>query len=141
MGFRLKVDGPEVIDLGIDHIVSVKFDVETPRDCNARSTDVGVGATIKGKILTALDGEAADSSLNIAKWSVVPAEDATCYRSLTVDVVNASQVVRKFTLPNAFVVDYKEEFGYTEGVGEFTLTVRQKKDKTDRVLMAGGFGL
>jgi len=141
MGFRLKVDGPEVIDLGIDHIISVKLDVETPEDCNARSTDLGVGLVITGKILTALDGEAADSSLNIAKWSVVPAEDATCYRNLTVDVVNASQVVRKFSLPNAFVIAYNEEFGNTEGIGEFTLKVRQKKDKTDRVIMAGGFGL
>jgi len=141
MGFTLKVDGPEVIDLGLDHILDVKFDMDTPDDSNARSTDVGVTMVIRGKILTALDGEAADSSLNIAKWSVVPAENSTCYRNLEVEVINAHQMVRKFTLPNAFVVDYIEDFGNTEGVGEFTLKVKQKKDKTDRIKLEGGYSI
>ena len=141
MGFKLKVSGADPVDLGVDHILSVQFYMDTPHDSNARSTEVGVGMVIKGKILTALDGEAADSSLNIAKWSVVPATDATCYRKLEVEAINASQVVRKYELPNAFVVDYKEEFGSAEGVGEFTLIVKQKKDKTERVQMAGGFAI
>ena len=141
MGFTLKVDGPEMIDLGMDHILSVTFDMDTPNDSNARSTDVGVGMTIRGKILTALDGAAADSSINIAKWSLVPAENMTCYRNLQVESISASQMVRKYTLTHAFVVDYIEEFGKDEGVGEFTLKVRQKKDKTDLIKIDGGYGL
>ncbi|MBC6301279.1 membrane-associated protease 1 [Listeria booriae] len=141
MGFKLNVEGSEKIDLGVDHILSVKFEMDTPDDSNARSTDVGVVMVICGKILTAIDGEAADSSLNIAKWSVIPAEQADCYRKVAVEVVNASQVVRKFTLPNAFVVDYAEDFGNTEGVGEFTLRVKQKKDKTEGVKLEGGYGM
>lgn len=141
MGFTLKVDGPEVIEVGIDRILSVKFDMDTPNDCNARSTDVGVGMTIRGKVLTALDGAAIDSSINIAKWSLVPAEDITCYRSAQVEVINASQMVRKYTLPHAFVVDYTEEYGNDEGVGEFTLVLRQKKDKTEHVKVEGGYSL
>ena len=141
MGFTLKVDGPEMIDLGMDHILSISFDMDTPDDSNARSTDVGVGMTIRGKILTALDGAAADSSINIAKWSLVPAENITCYRNLQVESISASQMVRKYTLTHAFVVDYIEEFGKDEGVGEFVLKVRQKKDKTDLVRIDGGYGL
>ena len=141
MGFTLKVDGPEMIDLGMDHILSISFDMDTPDDSNARSTDVGVGTTIRGKILTALDGAAADSSINIAKWSLVPAENITCYRNLQVESISASQVVRKYTLTHAFVVDYIEDFGKDEGVGEFTLKVRQKKDKTDLIRIDGGYGL
>ncbi|WP_088825462.1 membrane-associated protease 1 [Listeria goaensis] len=141
MGFKLNVEGSEKIDLGIDHILSVKFEMDTPDDSNARSTDVGVVMVVRGKILTAIDGEAADCSLNIAKWSVVPAEQADCYRKVVVEVVNASQVIRKFTLPNAFVVDYTENFGNQEGVGEFILRVKQKKDKTEGVKLEGGYGM
>ena len=141
MGFTLKVDHTDQVDLGIDHILTVAFDMETPNDSNARSTDMASTLTITGKILTALDGAAADSSINVAKWSKVPAEDMTAYRNLEVEVINASQVVRKFTFTHAFVIDYTEEFGSSEGVGTFTLKVRQKKDKTDLVKIEGGWSL
>jgi len=141
MGFTLKVDGPTPVDLGIDHILTVSFDMDTPNDSNARSTDMNATLCITGKILTALDGAAADSSINIAKWSKVPAEDMTAYRKLEVEVINASQIVRKFTFPHAFVVDYTEDFGSSEGVGTFTLKVRQKKDKTDLVKIEGGWSM
>ena len=141
MGFTLKVSDPNPVDLGIDHILTVAFDMETPNDANARSTDLGSTLTITGKILTALDGAAADSSINLAKWSKVPAEDMTAYRKLEVEAVNASQVVRKFTFTHAFVVDYQESFGSDEGIGTFTLKVRQKKDKTDLVGIEGGWSM
>jgi len=141
MGFTLKVNGADQVDLGIDHILTVGFDLDTPNDSNARSTDMNATLTVTGKILTALDGAAADSSINLAKWSKVPAEDMIAYRNLEVEVVNASQVVRKYTFPHAFVVDYTEEFGNTEGVGVFTLKVRQKKDKTNLLSIEGGWSL
>ena len=141
MGFILKVDGPNPVDLGIDHILTLSFDMDTPNDSNARSTDMNSTLLITGKILTALDGAAADSSINLAKWSKIPAEDMTAYRNLEIEVINASQVVRKFTFPHAFVVDYTEDFGSDEGVGTFTLKVRQKKDKTDLVGIEGGWSM
>ena len=141
MGFTLKVDGPNPVDLGIDHILTVSFDMETPNDANARSTDLGSTLTVTGKILTALDGAAADSSINLAKWSKIPAEDMTSYRKVEIEVLNASQVVRKFTFTHAFVVIYTEDFGSDEGVGTFTLRIRQKKDKTDLVGIEGGWSL
>ena len=141
MGFTLKVDGTDAVDLGIEHILTVSFDMDTPNDSNARSTDMNSTLLVKGKILTALDGAAADSSINLAKWSKIPAEDMTAYRNLEVEVINASLVVRKFTFTHAFVVDYTEEFGTDEGVGTFTLKVRQKKDKTNLVGIEGGWSL
>ena len=141
MGFTLKVEGPDPVDLGIDHILTVSFDMETPNDANARSTDLGSTLTVTGKILTALDGAAADSSINLAKWSKIPAEDMNAYRKLELEVINASLVVRKFTFTHAFVVNYTEDFGSDEGIGTFTLKVRQKKDKTDLVGIEGGWSL
>ncbi|MNC71413.1 hypothetical protein D3C75_1223340 [compost metagenome] len=54
-------------------------------------------------------------------------------------MIAADQVVRKIHFPNAFVVDYTERYGDTEGVGEFTLYIKQKKDKTEFTKIDGGF--
>ncbi|AWB43673.1 membrane-associated protease 1 [Paenibacillus sp. CAA11] len=139
MGFRLKVEGAETIELGLDNIQTVVYDTDTPDDSNARSTDVGSTLKISGKILTATDGDKADDTLKLATWSLVPAEKADCYRKLTLEVISADQVVRKVEFPNAFVVDYKEHYGDTEGVGTFTLYVKQKKDKTELAKLTGGY--
>ncbi len=139
MGFRLKVEGAETIELGMDNIQSVIYDTDTPNDSNARSTDVGAFLKISGKIITATDGDSADDTMKLALWSLVPAEKSDCYRKVTLEVIAASQVVRKIYFPNAFVVDYQERFGDTEGVGTFTLFIKQKKDKTEFATIEGGY--
>ena len=139
MGFKVKIEGAESIDLNIENILTVEFKTDTPNDSNARSTDLGTTLEITGKILTPVDGEAADNTIKLAQWSLVPAEKADCYRSIMVDVISASQVVRQITLPNAYVVDYNESYGDEEGVGTFKLLVKQKKDKTKNVKFEGGF--
>lgn len=140
MGFKLSVTGGESIELGVHNLLSVEFMTDTPDDSNARSTDLGTTLAIVGKILTPVGGEKADDTMNIAKWSLVPAEQADCYRNVKVDVISANQVVRQIQLPNAFVVDYTEEYGDGEGTGTFKLFVKQKKDKTQLVKFEGGFG-
>ncbi|CAH1225381.1 MULTISPECIES: membrane-associated protease 1 [Paenibacillus] len=139
MGFVLKVEGAETIELGMDNIRTVAYDTDTPDDSNARSTDVGATLRISGKIITATDGDNADDTMKLALWSLVPAEKADCYRKVTLEVIAADQVVRKIYFPNAFVVDYNERFGDTEGVGEFSLFIKQKKDKTEFTKIEGGF--
>ena len=126
MGFRVKIEGAETIDLSIESVETVKYATDTPQDTNARSKDVGSTMVIRGKILTAVDGDPFDSTRKMGTWSLVPAEKADCYRKVTVEVISADQVIRKITYPNGFVVDYKETFGDTEGVGTFELVVRQK---------------
>ena len=91
-------------------------------------------------MLFSLGAEAQDGTLNLAKWSVVPSESADAYRNVKVDVVAANQVVRQYTLPNAFVMEYEEELDDETGVGEFYLHVKQKKDLTGRTGIEGGFG-
>ena len=113
---------------------------DTPDDSNARSTDVVNTMIIEGKILTAIGGEAADDTMKIAKWSLVRAENADSYRQATIEVVSANQIVRKVHFPNAFVVDYDEHYFDTEGVRNFKLTIRQKKDKFDLTTIEGGYG-
>lgn len=62
MGFRVKVEGAESIDLNIESIETVEFKTDTPDDSNARSTDLGTTLEIAGKILTPVNGEAADTT-------------------------------------------------------------------------------
>ena len=139
MGLRLKIEGSETINLLETSIISVRFGADIPHDSNARSTDLGSTVLIKGKILTAVDGEVADDTSKIARWSLVPAENADCYRKVTIDVISASQVVRQISIPNAFVVNYEEDFTDETGAGVFTLLMKQKKDKMVNLKFEGGF--
>lgn len=141
MGFTLKVEGPNEISLGTASITGVKFGADIPLDSNARSTDLGSTLTITGKILTAVDGDPFDATKQIGQWSLVPAEKSDCYRKAVVEVIAASQVVRKYTFPNAFVLDYQEDYGDAEGVGTFTLIIKQKKDKMAQVAVEGGYSV
>ncbi len=139
MGLRLKIEGNEQISLPETSIMSVQFGADIPHDSNARSTDLGSTAQIRGKILAAVGGEAADDTSKIARWALVPAENADCYRKVEIDVVSASQIVRQITIPNAFVVDYEEDFSDETGTGVFTLLIKQKKDKMAALKFEGGF--
>lgn len=139
MGLRLKIEGNESIQLNETIVTGVKFGADIPKDSNARSTDLGSTIQISGKILAAVGGEAADDTMKLAKWALVPAESSDCYRKLQIDVVNASQVVRQVTLPNAFVIGYEEDYADESGVGTFTLLVKQKKDKMCGLAFEGGF--
>ena len=127
MGFILNVEGTT---LGVETIKTVDFAVSTPNDTNAKTTDVAVTATITGKILTMLD---------LAKWAMITSDKAECYKNVTIQSIAAGQVVREYTMPTAFVVDYNENYDDVEGVGTFTLVVRQKKDKIGTITVNGGY--
>ena len=136
MGFIVTVGNN--ITLGVETVQTVEFLVATPQDSNARTTDLGVTMKITGKILTILD-EGSESTVELANWAMVPVEQADCYRSVTVKSVAAGQVVRQYILPTAFVVDYTETYGDTEGVGTFELIIKQKKDKVQKTAITGGY--
>ena len=122
-------------------ITGVKVSTDIPQDSNARSTDLGSTITVTGKILTAVDGDPFDATRQLGLWALVPAENSDCYRKVTVEVIAASQVVRKYSYPNAFVVDYKEDYGDVEGIGTFKLIMKQKKDKMAQVSVEGGYSI
>lgn len=139
MGLRMKITGSENVELRETSITNVVFGSDIPHDSNARSTDLGSTVLIEGKILAAVGGETADDTSKLARWSLVPAENSDCYRNVQIDVVNASQVVRQITVPNAFVVDYREDFTDETGTGVFKLLIKQKKDKMASLKFEGGF--
>ena len=140
MSSRLVIESPdETIELGSDNITGVIYESDTPDDSNARATDIGSSMIIKGKIITAVDGSEADDTRKIAIWSLVKAESADAYRDATLETIAADQVIRKINFPNAFVVDYTETFDHSQGVGQFELVLRQKKDRNELVSIEGGY--
>jgi len=138
MGIILKGDGN--IDIGIEAIETIEVSVDTPKDTDAKTTDMGATIRISGKILTVLD-DATEGTKELALWSMVPAEKTECYRKLNIKVNSAGTIVRDYTIPNAFIVDYQENYGDTEGVGTFILVVKQKKDKLKSIEINGGYAM
>ncbi|AVQ29089.1 MULTISPECIES: hypothetical protein [Fusobacterium] len=140
MGFNLKIKGKnEEITLGMDNITTVKYISDTPDDSNARASDLGVILEVNGKIITPVNGEEADDTKKMAKWSLIPAESSDAYRELTLEVISGSVVVRKIDLPNAFILDYTEDYNDKGGVGEFKAVFKQKKEKIETVTIEGGY--
>ena len=139
MAFVVKVEGSEAFEISEECVKSVKMTTDIPLDSNARTKDVGATMVITGKILTAVGGDPFDSTMKMALWSVVPAEKADCYRKVTIEYVAAGIMERKYCFPNAFVVDYKEDYGDDAGIGTFTLIIKQKKDKFNAISVEGGY--
>ena len=65
MGLRMKIEGSESIYLPETSITKVVFGADIPQDSNARSTDLGSTVLVSGRILTPVDGEAADDTASL----------------------------------------------------------------------------
>lgn len=141
MGFRLNLKGnSEEINLEKENITSIKFISDTADNSNARSTDINVGIDIEGKILSPIGNETIDDvTRKILLWSLVSAEELNAYKNATVEVILAGNVIRKFNMPNMFVVDYFENYEDKMGNGTFTLKLRQKKEKIKDISVEGGY--
>lgn len=139
MGFRVKITGGKNVEFDEGIITSVEFVSDTPDTSNARSTDLGVVLSIKGRINFSLGAEQDDSTVELANWSLMPSDQADCYRNVEVQVVSGGQIVRQYTYPNAFVMGYTEDLNDEEGVGSFELLLKQKKDLTAKVELKGNF--
>ena len=139
MSLRVTIEGQESFEIAKECVKKVIYKTDIPLDSNARTKDVGSTLEISGKILTAVDGDPFDSTRQLTLWSMVPAENANCYRKVTVEIIQGGIVERKYFFPNAFVVNQKEDYGDTDGVGEFHLVVKQKKDKISGITIDGGY--
>lgn len=164
MGFRLTVSGGGK-DIKFDEtaLIDLRFLSESPHgqqsnphreglavrssqfltvgSGNARATDFGMGVEIKGRINFSLGAEVEDATVAMANWSLMPSDQAAAYRKAVIQCVAGGQVVREYTLPNAFIVEYSEELDDENGVGEFVVQLRQKKDCNAKVELKGGFAL
>ena len=139
MGFRVKITGGKDVEFNETVITSVQFLSETPDASNARSNDLGVVLKIVGRINFSLGAEIEDSTVELDNWALMASDQADAYRQVEVQIVNGGQIIRQYTYPNAFVMGYSENLNDDEGVGQFELIVKQKKDLTDKVELKGNF--
>lgn len=139
MSYKVTVEGMESFEIAKECVRQVDYSTDIPQDSNARTKDVGSTLTISGRILAAVDGDPFDSTRKLALWSAIPAEKSDCYRKVTVEHVAAGIMERKYYFPNAFVINYEEDFADKEGTGTFTLIIKQKKDKLDKITVEGGY--
>lgn len=138
MGFSLNVSGgPGSFKLDDTIVTSVQLISDTPNDSNARSNDLAIGLQVKGRIIA--EEISGDPTLQLAKWSMIPVEEATCYGQVTVEYIHAGTTVRSVEMSNAFVVSYEESFDNETGVGIFDLLLRQKKDRNKEYKCNGNF--
>ncbi len=141
MGFRVKITGGKDVEFNEGVITAVNFISDTPENTNARSTDLSVILKLEGRINFSLGAEIEDSTVELATWALMASDQANCYRNVEVKVINGGQVVRQYTYPNAFVMDYTEDLNDEEGVGTWSMLLKQKKDLTDKVELKGNFEL
>lgn len=130
MSFKVTIsDNPQIFSKCIE---AIDFQVDTPNDSFARSTDIDNVIEITGEIGT----EEPTSSLYL--WSLLPPNDPKAYRNVEIQVIShQGMILRKVVFSNAFVVDYRESFSKYTGEGSFVLVLRQKKDKNDTVKIEG----
>ncbi|EIW18310.1 MULTISPECIES: hypothetical protein [Pelosinus] len=140
MGFRLTVKGKDTIYLGENIIRLVNVQLSTPTDSKAKSTDVAATMWVTGKLLHT-EGPSNSDTLKLFEWAQVPAQSSEAYSDVIVEVVSSDKIFRKVYFPNAFVVDYSERYNDTAGVGEFSMTLRQKADRLLQVKAEGGLSL
>lgn len=141
MGFRLKVEKADgsAQEFSFDEraITAVEFSVDSPENSNARATGVSIGATVRGKMLINLAG-GNEATKSLSDWSRLHSWHPDCYRKVTIQLVAAGLILRKYVFPHAFVLGYMEKEDDVTGVGEFELHFKQKKDLNNEVNIAGG---
>lgn len=141
MGFRLMFkSSSEEFVIEKENVISIKFISDSSDDSNARSTNINVGIDIEGKILSNIgESNVEDLTKKLLLWSLVSAEEQEAYKSTTVEVILAGNVVRKYVFNNSFVVDYNEYYDDKSGNGIFYLKLRQKKEKIKEINIEGGY--
>lgn len=138
--YDLKAEGAFAFALSEETVERFESKIDIPKNTDGRAVDTAATMTVTGKIRSAGDGGVADSTIQAAQWAN-NMDDSKAYQNATATATAAGQVLRRTTLPNAFVVGYSESFNVSSGVGSFELKVRQKKDLLEGYQVEGGFGL
>lgn len=140
MAFTVEIKNPD-ITIEPESTQKIMFNVDIPESSQARTKDVGVSITVIGKILVNDEeaGKPADSTAKLLEWSKVPVEKKEAYRQVTIKSKAGGIITRQYEFPDAFIVDYFEQFDASDGTGQFTLRLKQMKSKLAALKVSGGF--
>lgn len=117
MAYKVIISDGTILEKSIEFVT---FNADPPPDNFYDMRDFTIySMTITGKI------GAGEKTIGLYKWALLPANNPGCYKEIEVEQTHAGQVIRKVKLPKAFVVNYSESFAKFEGVGHFSILVRQ----------------
>ena len=133
MGFKVTVGDVELEETVVE---SVEFSVLSPENVDAKGAITCASLKITGKILNT----SGENTFNLAKWAADDIHNGYEYKNVVAKYIHDATVLREYTLPNAFAVDYSEEYGDTNGTGRFTLVVNQKMQYLKDTQVNGGYG-
>lgn len=120
MAFKVTISGDIVLGKSID---SVTFNADTPPDNYYCMRNY----TINSMQITGRIG-AGEKTIGLYEWSLLPTSNPNCYREVEVEQTHAEKIVRSVNFSKAFVVGYSENFSKGEGVGHFSISIRQLCD-------------
>jgi len=144
MGCRLTIKGQDgVITFGEKIISSANVEIDSPLNTKAKASMVDITLEVSG-YLNPPNAEFNDSdTLKLIEWAQYPAEkwEEDLYRDVTVEVINNDKIFRKINLTKAFIVSYSETSSETNGVGSFSMLLRQRVDMLDDFNATSNLGL
>lgn len=115
-------------------VTGVEFTVLSPEDVDAKGVITCANITVTGNILNE-----EDKTSELASWAADDVQTGYEYKNVSVKYKHDKVTVREYTLPNAFVVDYKETFGDHDGNGTFEISMNQQRQKLDMTEVNGGY--
>jgi NAD+--asparagine ADP-ribosyltransferase len=137
MDLNLKVQSKESgeIVIGENYVKSVEYYYNTVNN-NAldKSSDINVTLKITGNLSKDCKAQTKD----LAKWSLMT-KGADVYRKVTLTIEDQENIIREYSLDEAFVLDYREFTPFDQEKIEYTdkvvweLLVSQKADRLDGV--------
>jgi len=116
MSFKVTISDGTLLENCIDNVM---FNVDTPNDYDAYGTNIKKAIKITGKIDTD------ESTITLYNWALLPATNKDCYKEITVEEYKKNTLVRKVHFSKAFIAKYSESYSDSNGVGRFTLYVKQ----------------
>ncbi len=117
MAYKVTISDGTILEKSID---SVTFNADTPSDNFYEMRTYTINSmTITGRI------GAGEKTISLYEWALLPANNPKCYKEIEVEQTHAGELIRKVKFSMAFVVDYSESFAKQEGVGYFSILVRQ----------------
>lgn len=124
MSYRVTISGDIVLEKCIQE---VQFYTITSNDCNSKNT-IQKLMKITGYI------DIDESTVVLYNWALVHATNPDCYKEIIVEQYKSDKLLRKVTFSKAFVVKYTEYYSNNEGIGTFTLYIKQLYAKDIQVV-------
>lgn len=136
--FYLKFEelrGDKTIEL--KEIDSARFEYDSPDDAREKASTSNMTLIVTGAISDETDGV---TLALINEWVKLEGQEAGAYCKVTLKVIGTEgRCVREYVFPQAFAVDYFEEFAQSNGTGNFTMKIRQRREKLANTQFLGGY--